>query len=437
MKKNNRFHVACKHFHLCLLSLFILLSGCTKPQGGNSTEPAETDTTAITTEESINVENENDSYDQILAVATAEDPEDILTFAPKDLQELDDVALEDEYAKRTYVGMNDDNLRQNIQDCIYEELESRFDESEVTIENVQSLYFSKEYLEEYAYNSRTNIFFGYSLEDIKKQFGDNKYVFTLGENGNTVVKEFSPRDNIYDDVIKNTLIGSGVILVCVTLAGVSTAASASLGVSRMQIILSFSAAGALIGGTVVGAASAVAAGVTEYLKNGDSHDATEAAFLAGSRGFKWGAIGGAVAGAAIGTYVTSGIHTPRESELFVQKLFPGSTEQAIFKDGMQITKKVSGSTIPDLIKKTKDGRLIAVEVKNYDMSIEGLRSLVYKLKLQMSNRVANMPEGTIQRLVLDVTGRGYDKKALKFIVNTLQNSLKDVCPNLIISVVGF
>lgn len=425
-----------KKISILVLSIFVMLSGCAKPAEVEDSEHAIDEAIPEVVEETSNTENENNDYEELLTTVTAEDPDNILTFTSEELQDVEDVALADGYENQSYLGMMDDDLRQSIQDNIYEELEARFDESEMIIENVQSQYFSKEYLEEYAYNSKTNIFFGYSLEDIKKQFGDSKYIFTLDEDGNTVVKAFSPRENIYDDVIKNTVIGSGVILVCVTLAAVSTAASAPLGVSRMQIILSFSAAGSIIGGTVVGAASAAACGIAEYLKSGDSHDAWETAVLAGSEGFKWGAIGGAVVGAAIGTYVTSGVHTPRESEIFVQKLFPGTSEQAIFKDGVQITKKVPGSTIPDLIKKGKDGRWIAYEVKNYDL-FKSLRSLVSTLRKQMANRVANMPPDTVQRLVLDVTGRGYKKSELKFIVNLLQNSLKDVCPNLIISVVGF
>lgn len=425
-----------KKISILVLSIFVMLSGCAKPAEVEDSEHAIDEAIPEVVEETSNTENENNDYEELLTTVTAEDPDNILTFTSEELQDVEDVALAEGYENQSYLGMMDDDLRQSIQDNIYEELEARFDESEMIIENVQSQYFSKEYLEEYAYNSKTNIFFGYSLEDIKKQFGDSKYIFTLGEEGDTVVKAFSSRENIYDDVIKNTVIGSGVILVCVTLAAASTAVSAPLGISHMQIILSFSAAGSIIGGTVVGAASAAACGIVEYLKSGDSHNAWEAAALAGSEGFKWGAIGGAVVGAAIGTYVTSGVHTPRQSEKFVQKLFPGTSEQAIFKDGVQISKKVQGSTIPDLIKKLKDGRLVAYEVKNYDL-FKSISSLVSTLRKQLANRVANMPPGTVQRLVLDVTGRGYNKTELKFIVNLLRNSLKDVCPNLIISVVGF
>lgn len=433
-----------KRFVVFLLSFVLILSGCSKKhetiyESDNhdsvstvSENTGEGKDNQIETGMSSVEQRSEPDIDKIIE----DDPKELKTFSDSELEGVEDVPLEDNYASISYYGMSDDNLRQGIQDGIYAELDNLFDEAEVTIEDIQSQYISKEYLEELAYNSRTNIFFGYSLEELKNKYEDNNYIFTLGEDGKTIVKEFSKDGNIYDAVIKDTLVGSGVILVCVTLLAASSVAAAPLGVSRLQIILSFSTAGAVIGGTVVGAAAAVAAGVSEYVKNGDSHAVLDASLSAGSKGFKWGAIGGTIAGTAIGTYITTGVHTPRESELFIKKLFPGSREQVIFKDGVEIMTKQPGSTVPDLVRKLFDGRLEAVEVKNYNLR-EGLGSLIRTLKDQLGNRAANMPPDTVQRLVLDVTGRGYNKQEMTFIVNMIKNALKDECPNLIISVVGF
>ena len=450
---DNRFKFIVKKFitTLCCFSVFLVACG----QNANSNMSADSSEIELVENNATSNEvNENSSLNntgieetQTPDTSTAlnvnalidGDPEELITFTQDELDSSEELELEldESYDTKIYDGMSDDSLRQSIQDSIYSKLDSEFDESEVVIEDVQSLYISKEYLEEVAYNSQTNVFFGYSLDQIEKQFGNKKYIFTLGENGKTVVEEFAEHKSIYDKVIKNTLVGTGVILVCVSLAAASTAASAPLGTSRIQIILSFSAAGSIIGGTVVGTASAVAAGVSEYVKNGDAQAAFDSALLTGSEGFKWGAIGGAVAGAAIGAYVTGSVHTWRESELFVKNMFPGSVEQVAFKDGVRVVNKVPGSTVPDLLTKLKDGRLLAIEVKNYDLNNIGVTNLISTLRKQFANRVANMPADTVQRLVLDVTGRGYQREYLTFVVHMIKNSLKDICPDLLISVVGF
>src|SRR5699024_4370383 len=47
---------------------------------------------------------------------------------------------------------------------------------EIYIENVEAIYYSKEYLEEVAYNSQANIYFGYTLTELETQFEGEKYV---------------------------------------------------------------------------------------------------------------------------------------------------------------------------------------------------------------------------------------------------------------------
>ena len=46
------------------------------------------------------------------------------------------------------------------------------------VENVHAIYVSKEYLEEVSYNSQANIFFGYTIEEVKNTYGDTRFVFT-------------------------------------------------------------------------------------------------------------------------------------------------------------------------------------------------------------------------------------------------------------------
>ena len=77
-------------------------------------------------------------------------------------------------------------LLQYVQDNIYADLSSRFATDDYVIESIISSYVSKEYLEELEYNSRKNIYFGYTLEELDKQFDGQRYVFTLGDDGTTV-----------------------------------------------------------------------------------------------------------------------------------------------------------------------------------------------------------------------------------------------------------
>jgi hypothetical protein len=58
----------------------------------------------------------------------------------------------------SYSRLNDPELLQYIQDSIYANLESGFENEDYIIENVSAIYYSKEYLEELEYNSQSNIF---------------------------------------------------------------------------------------------------------------------------------------------------------------------------------------------------------------------------------------------------------------------------------------
>ena len=84
--------------------------------------------------------------------------------------------------------INSPELLQYVQDNIYASLEEELNSDDFTIEQVKTIYISKEYLEELEYNSKSNIFFGYTLDEIESQFTGEKYVFTLGDDGKTVVR---------------------------------------------------------------------------------------------------------------------------------------------------------------------------------------------------------------------------------------------------------
>ena len=193
-----------------------------------------------------------------------------------------------------FSGMGDPNLLRYTEDTIYENLVATLDSDEYFVENVSAVYISQEYIDELAYNSQANIYFGYTLQELAEQFQGKKYIFTLGDDGSTIVTEFEEYDDTYDRALKNVAIGTGVILVCVTVSVVS----AGTGASAISMIFSVAAQSgtkmALSGGIMGG----VAAGIVTGVQTGDMDEALKAAALAGSEGFKWGAISGALAGGA-------------------------------------------------------------------------------------------------------------------------------------------
>ena len=201
-----------------------------------------------------------------------------------------------------FSGMNDPNLLRYTEDTIYENLVATLDSDEYFVENVSAVYISQEYIDELAFNSQANIYFGYTLQELAEQFQGKKYIFTLGDDGSTIVTEFEEYDDTYDRALKNVAIGTGVILVCVTVSLVS----AGLGAPAVSMIFSVAAQSgtkmALSGGIMGG----VAAGIVTGVQTGDMDEALKAAALAGSEGSKWGAISGALAGGASETIALKG-----------------------------------------------------------------------------------------------------------------------------------
>ena len=159
--------------------------------------------------------------------------------------------------------------------------------------NVQAVYISQEYLDELAFNSQENVYFGYTLSELNAQFQGEKYIFTLGEKKNeTVVVPWTDYDDAYDRVIRNVAIGTGVILVCVTVSVVS----AGVGAPAVSMIFAMAAKDSAVHGLLDAAKSGVPAFVATAVRTGDLQQAAREAALAGSEDFKWGAIGGSISG---------------------------------------------------------------------------------------------------------------------------------------------
>lgn len=190
--------------------------------------------------------------------------------------------------------LNDETLLRFIEDSVYSDLVSQLDSEDYFVESVNTIYVSQEYLEELAYNSQANIYFGYTLDEINKLFQGTKYVFTLNENGETEVIPFEEYyDDTFDTVVKNVAIGTGVILVCVTVSVVTAGAAPAV-----SLIFAASAKTGTVCALSGGAISAVSAAVVTGIQTGDVEESLKAAAVAGSTGFKMGAISGALAGGA-------------------------------------------------------------------------------------------------------------------------------------------
>ena len=396
---------------LCL-AVLMTLTGCTQQTAQNPTldtsTPSEVETSSAPTSET----------EQTTA-------QDVPVFA--------------EDTEPNFATLSDPSLLQYVEDNIYSDLVARFDSEDYIVESVNAVYVSEEYLEEVAYNFKSNVYFGYALEELDAQFQGTRYIFSLGENGETVVEEFARYDDTYDRVIKNVAIGTGVILVCVTVSVVSGGVGAPAAVS--MIFASAAKTGtvyALSSGTI----SAVAAGMITGIQTGDFEEAKKAAALAGSESFKWGSITGVIVGGAteaITLYRSANtIPTPRESELTVLDRTANSSEQLSYLDGVEVPMNTPGATRPDVVVQNADGTINAIEVKNYNLASSNSRgTLLSELERQITSRVSNLPAGSTQEIVLDVRGRGFSDELIDATITAIRNRLANIYPDIPITILRY
>lgn len=192
-----------------------------------------------------------------------------------------------------YDNLSDPDLLDYVEDSVYAGLVNNLDGG-YFVENVSTVYISKEYLDEVSYNSQENIFFGYTLSELDEQFQGTRYVFTLSDTGETTVEPFEEYDDTYEQTIKNVAIGTGVILICVTVSVVSGGA----GASAISVIFAESAKTGTKIALSSGGIGALASGIVTGVQTQNFDEAIKGAALAGGEGFKWGAISGAIIGGA-------------------------------------------------------------------------------------------------------------------------------------------
>ena len=74
--------------------------------------------------------------------------------------------------------MGDAALLPYLENSLYEQLVSDLDSSDYFVENVQAVYISQEYLDELAFNSQENVYFGYTLSELNAQSTSSPLVKT-------------------------------------------------------------------------------------------------------------------------------------------------------------------------------------------------------------------------------------------------------------------
>ena len=231
------------------LSLTMILTGCSKPQAKNPASESTTNTVSA--------------------------PAEWVEVLPE------------------FDSLSDENLLLEVENLVYRETVEALDSEEYVVENVSAVYLSKEYLEEAAFNSQSNVYFGYTLAELDEIFQGTRYIFTLGDDGTTAVQELQViDDHTAETMLRNIAIGTGVILVCVTVSVVSAGA----GAPAVSIIFAASATTAKTMAVSSAAFGGISAGVVRGIETGDFDEAMEAAALGATEGFKWGAVSGAVIG---------------------------------------------------------------------------------------------------------------------------------------------
>ena len=237
----------------------------------NTSETTEATTSVLGTE-SIKTDNAN-SFE-----AEAESPNFQTTIDPSE-----------------FTGPSDKNFLQYVKDATYAEAVKSLDSTEYVVENVEVTYVSPEYIAELEYNSKVNIYFGHTEEDLAEQFDGEQVVFTMDEKGQTSVERFVPNGKGLDPTYRKALIkagvGVGVILVCVVVS-VATKGTAP----AVAAVFAYAAKNATIGGLISGATSGVLAGAVEGFRNKNFDRAAKAAAESGADSFMWSAIVCAITG---------------------------------------------------------------------------------------------------------------------------------------------
>ena len=286
-----------------------------------------------------------------------------------DTDEIQTVPEEKDNTDISVKGLDDEILLQYVEDNLYSELVGELNSEDYFVENVEAIYYPKEYIEALAANSQSNQYFGYTAQELDEQFQGTKYVFTLGYDGQTcVVPMETLTDDVYVKALEDVIVGSGVILICVTVSIVSAPAAPAV-----SMIFAASATTGTSFALESGAMSFVAAAIAKGYETESFEQAMKAGIEAYGEGFKWAAITGVAYGGA--------------SEAMALK---GATLNGLTKNEAAKIQKESGYPL-EVIKQFKSLKEYEIykEAGLYTKMINGKLALVRKIDLDYISELPN------------------------------------------------
>lgn len=337
------------------------------------------------------------------------------------------------YSKKTTIennelllfkGLDDEAFQDYVIENLYVGLNSNFTSDDYVIQNITTTYVSKEYIEELSYNSQDNIFFGFTLNELSEKFNGKKYIFQVDENNETTVSEFQEYQNNYTKMLKNIAVGGGIILACATISTLS-------GGTTVAVIFAASAKTAAEFAISSMAVTGIVSSAVEYYNTGDVKKSLEKGALDGTESFKWGAVLGSVTGGVSETITQLSAANKLKNMNFIERgaraearaqTKYGGKSQVSYLNGKEVPSSTPGATRPDIVRVVK-GKIEAIEVKNYNLNNQlAQKDLCEELSRQVTDRVNNLPQGSLQRVVLDAQGRNYSKETIKEIISKIKEA---------------
>jgi hypothetical protein len=184
--------------------------------------------------------------------------------------------------------LNDYNYLDYLENSVHAEF-LNLAGSEENIINIEAIYYSKEYLEECEYNSKENIYFGYTLSELDAQFMGERYFFTTGEDGKTTVKVYEAYNDEFDEVVKSMAKSYGVVLLVAT---VKVAVGVCTG-QTVRVVIGL-AKDVIVEALKSGAVEGILKGMTKGIQSGDFQEGLKEGVLEMHEGLAWGAIVGTI-----------------------------------------------------------------------------------------------------------------------------------------------
>ena len=340
------------------------------------------------------------------------------------------------------IHIGDSTYLQNMQDDIFALTEVNLASDDIRVEEVHARYISQDYIEELAFNSQANIYFGYTLSEVETMLGGNRFIFTLGSNHKTEVVEFTSYDSFSDfpKIIKNIAIGAGIILICITISVLTKGVATPKALQFLYAVSANASRGALTASTIDMTISGISSAIASWNETQDFEQTIMSSFEGLSEGFKFGAIGGALIGGITGgiQFANSKIPTWRDSEQHVLERINNSQTaqtQIAFKDKVIASTFDTETTRPDIII-SKGATYEAIEIKNYNL-VNNKNQLIKELKRQIGDRVNKLPDNYSQRVILDVRGRGYTQHFVDNIISEIQQACADLYKDIPIDAIWF